>query len=182
MLKERKEKLSGEPAQQKPLRLWPGVVIVMLLWLVRFVVPNFVSDANAIAAFGALLGGLAVIVWWAFFSRAPGFDRWGAVILMIIALIATPLILHESIATAGMGILFLVYVLPGLSLAFVVWAVAGRHLSDVPRRVTMAAAILLACGVWAFVRTGGITNDLNSDFAWRWAETPEEQLLGQYGG
>lgn len=29
MLKKRKEKLSDELTQQKPLRLWPGVVIVM---------------------------------------------------------------------------------------------------------------------------------------------------------
>ena len=80
-----------------------------------------------------------------------------------------------------MGVLFFVYAIPGLSLAFVAWAAVSRHFSDGLRRVTMAATILISCGVWAFVRTGGITNDLDSEFAWRWTKTPEERLLTQSG-
>ncbi|MBU4495163.1 MAG: hypothetical protein KJ874_07675, partial [Acidobacteria bacterium] len=45
----------------------------------------------------------------------------------------------------------------------------------------MVATILLACGVWTLVRTGGITNDLKSDFDWRWTKSPEERLLAQAG-
>ena len=170
-----------EPTQQKPLRLWPGVVIVVLQWLVRFGVPVVAPGAGALGAIGALLGGVAIVVWWAFFSRAPRSERWGAVVLMIVALVATPRILHESIATAGMGMMFFIYAIPVLSLAFVVWAVASRRLSDGPRRAAMVATILLACGVWTLVRTGGVTGDGDSDFAWRWAETPEERLLAQAG-
>jgi hypothetical protein len=66
---------------------------------------------------------------------------------------------------------------PVLSLAFVAWAVASRRLSDGLRRATMVATILLACGVWAMLRTNGITGDAASDFAWRWAKTAEERLL-----
>ena len=32
---------TDEPTRLKPLRLWPGVVIVVLMWLARFVVPYF---------------------------------------------------------------------------------------------------------------------------------------------
>lgn len=66
--------LSDESNRQKPLRLWPGVVAVILQWLIRFVIPIVVPNATVIAigVFGGLLGGLAVVVWWAFFSRAPG--------------------------------------------------------------------------------------------------------------
>ena len=170
-----------EPTRQKPLRLWPGVVAVVLQWLARFGVPIVVPGAMVFGVFGGLFGGLAIVVWWAFFSRAPRSERWGAVVLMIAALVATSRILHESVATAGMGMLFFIYAIPVLSLAFVVWAVASRHLSDGPRRAAMGATILLACGVWTLVRTGGITGDGDSDFAWRWAETPEERLLAQAG-
>ena len=128
------------------------------------------------------MGGLAIVVWWAFFSRAPWFERWGAVVLMIVALAATSRILHESIATGMMGMMFLIYAIPVLSLAFVVWAVASRRLSDGPRRATMVATILLACGVWALLRTDGITGDAASDFAWRWAKTPEQRLLAHASG
>ena len=170
-----------EPTRQKSLRLWPGVVIVVVQWLSRFVVPIVVPEAVAFGVIGGLLGGLAIVVWWAFFSRAPRSERWGAVVLMIVALAATPHILHQSMATGAMGMAFPIYAIPVLSLAFVVWAVASRHLADGPRRAAMVATILLACGVWTLVRTGGITGDFDSDFAWRWAETPEERLLAQAG-
>ena len=172
---------TDEPTRQKPLRLWPGVVAVMLQWLARFGVPIVVPGAKAFGVFGGLLGGLAIVVWWAFFSRAPRSERWGAVVLMIVALVATPRILHESIATGMMGLMFVIYAIPVLSLAFVVWAVVSRRLSDGPRRAAMVATILLACGVWTLVRSGGISGDGAADFAWRWAETPEERFLAQAG-
>ncbi len=170
-----------QPTRQKPLRLWPGVVIVALQWLAWFGVPIVVSGSMVgyIGAFGRLFGGLAILVWWAFFSRAPRSERWGAVILMILALVATSRILHESIATGNMGLMFILYALPVLSLGFVTWAVASRHLSDRPRRAAMVATILLACGGWTLLRSAGITGDGAAVFAWRWAETPEERLLAQ---
>ena len=173
------EAIPDEPARQKPLRLWPGVAIVIVQWLVRFGLPRVVPEAIASGVLGGLVGGLAVVGWWAFFSRAPRFERWGAVVLMIGAMLATPLILHESIAEGMMGVMFVVYAAPLVSLALVAWAAASRGLADGPRRAGMVAAILLACGVWAFFRTGGFTSEFDQDFAWRWAETPEEQLLAQ---
>src|SRR3990172_7151932 len=131
MLKRRKQVLSDmanaqtdEPTRQKPLRLWPGVVIVVLQWLVRFGLPIVVPEALQFGVIGGLFCGLAIVVWWAFLSRAPWSERLGAVVLMLVALFATPYILHESIATGAMGMLFFINVIPVLSLAFVVWAVA----------------------------------------------------------
>ena len=138
-------------------------------------------EAALFGVFGGVFGGLAVVVWWAFFSRAPRSERWGAIVLMIVALAATPRVLHESVATAGMGMMPFLYIIPVLSLAFVVWAVAGRGLADAPRRVTMVATILLACGVWTLVRSDGMTGDGSLDLAWRWTQTPEERLLARAG-
>ncbi len=42
----------------------------------------------------------------------------------------------------------------------------------------MVAAILIACGGWALVRTEGVSST-GSDFAWRWSATPEERLLAR---
>ncbi len=108
MLKRRKQVMGeddmanahpDETTQQKPLWLWPGVVAVMLQWLVRFGVPIVVPETTFFGVIGGVLGGLAIVVWWAFFSRAHWAERWGAVVLMIVAVFATPYILHESIAT-----------------------------------------------------------------------------------
>lgn len=168
-----------ESTQRRPLRLWPGVLIVVLQWLARFVLPVFAPELALYAVMGALFGGVAVVLWWAFFSRAHWAERVGGILLMAAALAVTPSFLHESIATGAMGMLFYVYVIPSLSLAFVVWAVATRHLADGLRRATMVATILLACGGWALVQTGGFTGNSDADFFWRWAKTPEERLLAR---
>ena len=66
-----------------PLRLWPGVLVVVLQWVAWFVVPIFVPEAGPFGVVGALLGGLAIVVWLTFYSRAPRSERWGAVVLMV---------------------------------------------------------------------------------------------------
>ena len=63
-----------------------------------------------------------------------------------------------------------IFAIPVLSLALVAWAVASRRLSSGPP-ASMVAAILLACGVFTLLRTGGITGDADSDFHWRWTST-----------
>lgn len=179
MLKRKKQKLSGTITQQKPLRLWPGLVILVLQWLFRFGIPVVIPDALVFGVFSGLIGWLAIVVWWAFFSRAARFERWSAVALMIAGLVVTSLFLHESIAKAGMGMLFYVYAIPILSFAFVAWAVVSRRFAVLPRRLAMVATILVACGMWTLIRTGGMTNNLDSDFSWRWTKSPEELLLAQ---
>jgi outer membrane protein assembly factor BamB len=157
------------------------VVIVTLLLLVRFGLPSVVADTLIIAMIGELVGGLALIVWWVFFSRAPWPERLGALVLMAVALFATSRVVHESIRKGMMGMMLIVYSIPVLSFALVAWAAASRRLTDGARRVALVVTILLACGVWTLVRTGGITGDADSDFHWRWTKTPEERLLAQAG-
>jgi outer membrane protein assembly factor BamB len=171
---------NNELRPPKPLRLWPGVVAVTLQWLVRFGIPTVVPEAQFFGVIGGLVCGLAIVVWWAFFSRAPWSERLGAVVVMMVAMLATPRFVHESIANGMMGMMFVIYAIPTLSLAFVGWAVASRRLSEGPRRAAMVAAILLGCGVWTLVRTNGI-NGGGSDLAWRWTETAEERLLARAG-
>jgi outer membrane protein assembly factor BamB len=175
--------LNNGPVRQKSLRLLPGVVIVMLQWLIRFGLPGIVPSDGAvmIGVFAGLLGGLAIAVWWAFFSRAPKSERWSAIVLMIIVLVATSRFLDVSIATANMGLMFTFFSIPVMSLAFVAWAVSSRRLSNRLRYVTMIAVIISASGFWILLRTNGMTSDLHFDFAWRWAKTQEEKFLSQTG-
>jgi outer membrane protein assembly factor BamB len=167
------------PKLQKPLRLWPGVIAVALQWLAWFVVPLIAPDA---AMFGILAGlalGLAVILWWLFFSRAPWLERVGVIVLMVIAVVVTKRLVHPSLAGGMMGMLVPIYAIPALSLALVASAAVGRRLAKWPRRAVMVGAIVLACGVFTLMRTGGITGDAASEFHWRWTKTPEQLLLAQ---
>ena len=172
---------TDKPAVRKPLRLWPGVVTVVLLLLVRFVIPVIVPGGVPIGIIGGLVGALIIIVWWVFFSRAPWWERVGAIAVMAIAVILTRRILHQSVAKGMMGMMFFIYVIPVLSLALVAWAAATRQFSARIRFGSMIAAILIACGFFALLRTGGITGEAASDFHWRWAKTPEERLLAESG-
>jgi outer membrane protein assembly factor BamB len=167
------------PSPRKPLRLWPGVIAVTGLWLARFglkaIVPGFAGFERSVL--WGLGGVLAVLVWWAFFSRATRWERWGGIALMIAALAGAWLFKHES-----MGPLWLIaYALPVVCLGLVVGAAASRHLDDGPRRATLAASILLACAGWTLVRMEGISGDHVAQFRWRWAKSSEERLRDQAG-
>jgi outer membrane protein assembly factor BamB len=164
---------------QKPLRLWPGIVAASLLLLSRFGLPLVIPGGFLYGLIGAAVGTLAIIVWWLFFSRAPWSERLGAIVVMIVALLVTKRLVHESIAGAGMGNFIYVLTIPIMSVALVVWAVVTRRFSTGLRRASMVASILFACGAFTLVRTGGITGEGDSDFHWRWTKTPEQKLLAQ---
>ena len=50
------------PRPRKPLRLWPGVLIVVLQLLVRFVLPLVAPDLMQVAALGTLGGAVLIIL------------------------------------------------------------------------------------------------------------------------
>ena len=169
-------KIPETPTSRK-LRLWPGIIIVALLFISRFGVKAVIPG---IEGFGkGMMGSFGFVIifllWWVFFSRAAWLERLSAIGLFAVAIGGTWLLRHES-----MWILWLVgYAIPWLCLAFITWAVATRRLPDRIRRLTMVATILLACGVWLFVRQDGIDGDHTASFGWRWTKSPEERLLAQ---
>jgi len=81
------------------------------------VVPS--DNALMTGVFAGILGGLAIVIWWAFFSRAEVSERWVAILLMIVSLFVASRLLHISIATANMGLMFIIFSVPVMSLAFV---------------------------------------------------------------
>ncbi len=142
--------------------------------------PIVIDEIMPVAMMGAVVGGLVILLWWLFFSRAPWSERLGVTVLMIVALFATSRLVHESIAGGAMGFLFYVWAIPTLGVALVASVAASRRLSSRSRRGSIVAAILLACGVWTLIRTEGVTSDVvGSDFRWRWTPTPEQRLLAQ---
>jgi outer membrane protein assembly factor BamB len=160
-----------------PLRVWPGVVAVVLQWLARFgikaVIPGIKGFGRGMMV--SFVFTFALIVWWTFFSRAQRKERFGALGLIVVALGATWLFRHDSMWLPWL----LAYAIPFLSLAFVIWAVATRRLPDRVRHATMVATILIACGGWLFVRQYGINGDHQAEFGWRWSKSTEERLLAE---
>jgi outer membrane protein assembly factor BamB len=175
----------NEPTSKRPLWLLPGVVLAIVLVLVRYGLPLIAPDAEVnsyplviFAIFGGMFGALAIVIWWLFFSRAPWVERIAAPVLMIAAIFATRLIVHDSIRGGMMGGLLFIYSIPVLGVALVVWAAATHRLPDGVRRALLVVAIMLACVPWTLLRTAGSLG-AGSDFHWRWTPTPEELLLAQ---
>lgn len=118
---------------------------------------------------------IALIIWWAFFSRASRKERFGGLGIIALALGGTWLLRHDSMWLPWL----FAYAIPFLSLAFVIWALATRRLPDRIRHATMLATILIACGAWLFVRQNGINGDHQAEFGWRWSKSSEERLLAE---
>jgi outer membrane protein assembly factor BamB len=166
-------------ASPRPLRLWPGVVLVLLQWLLWLIIRFTMPGGGVIAVLGAVACGLGIFSWWLFFSRARWLERVGALALIAVAVTASYPLVHPSISNGMMGRMLALYSIPVMSQALVVWAAATRGLSGWHRPASMAIAIALACGALMLARTGGVSGDGESDLHWRWTQTPEERLLAQ---
>jgi outer membrane protein assembly factor BamB len=174
-----------ESNARKPLRLWPGVALALAVVLGRYVTPALAPDAEMfelpVPILGIFLGmfaALGIVVWWMFFSRAAWIDRVSAVVLPIAAVFAMRPLVHESIRGGMMGNMLVVYSVPVLSLAIVVWAVATSRASTPIRRASLVLVMVLACAPFVMIRTAGVFG-AGSEFHWRWTPTPEERLLAQ---
>lgn len=170
-----------ERNQLRSLRLKAGIIIAIGTVLIRFGIPSVIPGAAAVGVLGGLLGGLLIIIWWAFFSGAYRAERWGAVVLIIAAMLVTSQFVDPSITKGMRGMMFPAYALPVLATAFVLWAVATRPFTNKLRWALMILTILLFSGMWTLVRSEGITGHSVAKFTWRWTETPEEKLLAMTG-
>jgi outer membrane protein assembly factor BamB len=162
---------------QKPLRVWPGVVLALALVAARIgvkaVVPGFTGFARGMMWSFYCAG--AVLLWWLLLSRARWFERLGGVAVIAGGLYAAWTLRHPS-----MGPLWIFgYGVPGVALALVAGAVAARQLFGAPRRVVIASVVLLECLAWTLVRTEGISGDHVASFGWRFRPSAEERLLAQ---
>lgn len=162
-----------------PLRLWPGVVLVVVQWLLWLVLPMVSRDLAIYGLMGGVVCGPLVFGWWLFFSRAPWLERIAMLALMPLAVFVTWFFVDRSISNGFMGRMLPVFSVPALSLALVAGLVLARNRSVGTRRMMTAAAIVIACATFTLIRTGGISGAADPDLHWRWTATPEQRLLAQ---
>ena len=161
------------------LRLWPGVVLALLLLSFAFVRPLITREANLAIILAPLALGALISLWWLFFSRAPWSDRILAVVVMLIAGYLSLFTVHPSIRGGFMGRMVpFFFAIPFLPVAIVAWAAATRRLSSLPRRIALVVTALLAMGCFSLFRTDGVRGGA-ADLKWRWTPTAEDRLLAQ---
>jgi|GEM_PF-3989460 len=112
-------------APQRPLRLWPGVVLVALMWGavqgVSALDPERIEAINELTQFqvqfmGPMVAALLFFGWWLFFSRLRWLDR--LLVPIFVVLVGTVVVLVGD-KTAGMLLAF--YGLPWLLTLWAGW-------------------------------------------------------------
>jgi len=153
---------------QKPLRLRPGVVIVVLQ-LLTFYLPGKIAPISAVMFYGMLgslvAGTLLVFGWWLLFSRARWSDRLGGLALLIVVHAAAVVLADPSAK--------MVAILPGVPWLCAVFVASLFFRS----RAVTVIAVLVASLSWTLVRTDGVTGTMDADYAWRWSSTSEQKFM-----
>ena len=171
---------TAQPAAgtQKRLRLWPGIVLVAVLWLMR-VGATATEFAPWKFLYGMLIGPLVVLVglllWWLFASRLRWSDRW-LVVGTLVAVAAGTMVLAD--ASFG-GFALALYALPALVSAWVGWLVLSFFLPWPVRRAGLVLVLIAVGVVCCSLRLDGVTGAFSPQFSCRWTPTAEQKLLAE---
>lgn len=154
------------------IRLWPGVLIVALT-LAAVLVPSYVVPATFFQFqamfFGPMIGGLGVVIWLWFASRAAFADKLLATLTLIAGWLAMIPLVHPSTRLA-----LLLYGLPTALTMLILGLWGGRNPLSAGRRALLAVMILLGWSYYTLIRIDGTTGALQSARAWRWEPSAED--------
>ncbi len=166
--------ISGTPPTR--LRLWPGVVLVALLWAARAwtSIGEFAMYKFFIGMFiTPLVVLVGLVLWWLFASRLRWSDRFLIVGTFVAVTAVTMFVAHESFR----GMALMMYGLPAVATGSVAWLAVSFALPWSVRRAGVLA-IYLATGVFCcLLRIDGMDGAFNPKFSWRSQPTAEQKFL-----
>jgi outer membrane protein assembly factor BamB len=166
------------PEAERRVRLWPGVIIVLLTWLV-IVVPSLVMPGTIMQVMlmmnGPLAGAALFVVWWLFFSRIRWRDR-GLILAACLAVGGLAYLAYDP--TVGIyGIIM--RALPTVMTAWVAWLLVTPFLRWPVRRAGLLLAFVLAFGYFALFRMDGVDGSFTAAMSYRWTPTAEQTFLAE---
>jgi outer membrane protein assembly factor BamB len=162
-------------------RVWPGVLIVALMWLVMKVPVWF--ELNPFAKFlsmfwGPIIAGTTFAACWLFASRI----RWSDRVLVLFTFLAAGglsiLFIHKSMTAFG-PIMF------GLPVALTTWAVCLAVTPWMSWPLRRATLILVILSSWAYLdllRFDGVGGSMTTEVTYRWTPTAEQRFMAERGG
>jgi outer membrane protein assembly factor BamB len=161
---------------ERRLRLWPGVIIVTLLWLAT-TVPGWLAPATMIQFYGMFFGPMAAallfVVWWLFASRIRWRDRFLVLLACAAVGAATWPFRHSSLSIFGL----LIFALPIVMTTWALWLLVTPFLRWPIRLMGLLVVFLLTWSNFPLIRWEGVDGSMSSKFSFRWTPTAEERFL-----
>jgi outer membrane protein assembly factor BamB len=178
---------SMSAAPEPNLRLWPGLLAVLIQWIVikgpaLAELSGFLQFMGAL--YGPMIGALGVVVWWLFASRARWVDRLTMTVLFAAFGAVTYSLADPSFQGEPpfRGMPLIMYGLPLVTTAWVVWLTVGAWLSWPVRRAGLVLVLLLAWGASAAARFDGVDGSFNGELSFRWSPTAEQKFEAERAG
>lgn len=162
----------------RQLRLWPGVAIIVVEWLVMKV-PGWVAPGTFAHFYSMFLGPLVcavlLVVWWLFFSRLRWADRLLALVVCILTAVLAVPFYHPTIKLA-LGF----YAIPAITTAWVAWLLVSYRLAWPVRRLGLYAAFALVWAYFGLLRFDGVDGSMVGALPYRWTPSVDERSRAEY--
>lgn len=160
----------------QPLRVLPAILLLLGMLVTRLL-PVVIEDGPMlfwmVAAFGPLVLGLLLLVWWVTFSRASAVERVIGLAGALSAFGISWLALDPSMM--GPGLLLLTGPM-GLA-AFGIGAVVLGRGQTINRTFIIVLLTAAGFGFSTLLRTEGMWGNFAMTTKWRWDTSAEQQLL-----
>jgi outer membrane protein assembly factor BamB len=160
----------------RPLRVWPAILLLILMFAARFV-PAFLEGGLSaywmFAVFGPLLCCVLMLIWWLAASRATWRERVFGLLALVGGVVITLAAAHPTMRGPGTTYLTLPMGMTCFALAVVVL----RMKRPIIRTGTAVTLAFLGFFFSAFLRNEGMSGDYELTTHWRWSEDAETKLL-----
>jgi outer membrane protein assembly factor BamB len=174
-----------KPPINPRLRLWPGVVVVALLWLVLWPVlvrAEWLESVGldqqrqfSVWMFAPMVATAALALWWLLASGLPWLDRVLGLVAFALAGAGMVLASHPTVGVYGL----ILYGLQTAATAWVVWLLLTPFVPWPARRVGLFVVFVLAFGYYTLLRVDGAYSNLVIEKEWRWSQTAEDKFKAE---
>ncbi len=170
------------PAPYRPLRIWPAIVLLVLMVVFRNIAEwweNAPSMIWAAVAFGPALCSILLLFWWGIASRASGREKLVGFAWIILALVVCVALLHPTM----LGPAITVMTIPMGIGAFAFAAVLLSRWLSFQRTLFACLLATIGFGVSDFYRSpSGMWGNFAIDLESRFSPTSEERLANRDSG
>lgn len=169
------------PRPGVPPRVWPGCLIVALLWVLISAPIRLAPGWDLkfpLMIYGGMAGAFSLVIWWMFASRTPWRDRWIGLFMLVAAILLGRLVLfHPSLCSDPLVVLL--YVQPVIfTVVIAAMALTASQGWRVCRFWSVVALVAALAG-WCSVRSDGLNGYIFAKLAPRWTESAEDRFLAE---